>query len=75
VFQVATGQSFPSEHVMAYPAFWGALPHLKSASDHLTGIAFSSIKRERKGRPGRVRGGHHVMQQGEFELMVEADFR
>jgi membrane-associated phospholipid phosphatase len=25
VFQVATGQSFPSEHVMAYLAFWGLL--------------------------------------------------
>jgi hypothetical protein len=31
-----------------------ALPHLKSASVHLTDNAFSFLKRERKGRPGRA---------------------
>ena len=43
-----------------------ALPHLTSASVHLTGMAFSYFKRERKGGPGRARGGHHVLQQGDF---------
>jgi hypothetical protein len=32
-------------------------------------------KRERKGRPSRARGGHHLLQQGAFELMAGADFR
>jgi hypothetical protein len=38
-------------------------------------MAFSYFKRERKRRPGRARGGHHVLQQGEVELIVEAEIR
>ena len=36
---------------------------------------FSYFKRERKGRPGRARGGHHVLLQGEFVLIAEAEVR
>ena len=25
-------------------------------------------------RPGRARGGHHLLQEGKFELVAEADF-
>jgi hypothetical protein len=51
------------------------LPHVTSASVYLTGTACSSCKRERRWRPGRARGGHHLLLQGAFDLMAEAEVR
>jgi hypothetical protein len=52
-----------------------ALPHLKPASVFLTGRPLYGFKSERKGRPGRTRDVHHVLQQEAFELVAKTEVR
>ncbi len=42
---------------------------------HVTDTACFSFKRDRLSRPGRARGGHHLLQEGTFELVAEAAVR